>query len=286
MNANDLAQKLSLNPRAVVLVGTLRERMKTSEVGQISGFAPHSTVRGCPPVQFDANGEMLPGTHEAAAIEADFTEQYQRPELAAIAGGYGRALNMVHLLFGRAGTAPNAAEAAVLREAGETFRRSLGRPTFLVAVPTLAAGSYGVAQGRLCPLGLFSDSGEAIWLHPIAVGTLLKADFPATQLHRSLTPKPPAPVIVPVVAPEPHWYEKLTAIWKAKQPRFTPAKLHETVLDRRAERLVDDGLAKTKTEGLAIAKREHAAYVAATATPAIEEAPAAPTKTRLTSARI
>lgn len=280
MEQNELAKKLSLDARAMILTGSFRERVKASGAGQISGFSPHYTIKGVPLMEI-AEGQVASPQQEAVAIEADFAEKASRPELAAITGGYGRALNMVHLLFGRTGTPPNSAEAAVLIEAGKIFRESMGQPTYLAAVAVLSTGAYGVAQGRLAPIGLFNAQGESLWIHPIAKDTLLKADYPQQQTQRSLQPAPP---VVEAVAPARHWYEQLSEIRSKQAPKVTGQKLHEAVIERQADTLVIYGQARNKTEAMATAKREYAAY-AVTQKPAIP-LPEPAAKVKLSAAKV
>jgi hypothetical protein len=241
----------------LILSGTLTERTKQSAVGTISGFSPHHTVQGCPPLRFDDNGEALPDNPNAAAIEASFVEA-PSSKLGDILSGYGRQLNMVHLQFGKSSIAPTPPEAQVLREAGEIFRRNVGVPTLLVVLPIHAAGAYGVSQGRIYPIGLFNTDGKCQWLHPNA-HHFIKAEFPANQVHRSTAPKPtqPAPQAAP---PEPHWYPRLMALWEEKKPNASKTDIHELVIDRRAERLLDDGIEPTKTKAIAAARKEAQAF--------------------------
>ncbi|WP_415907036.1 hypothetical protein [Oleiharenicola sp. Vm1] len=282
MNSIELAKKISLDPRAIVLTGTFRERVKTSDSGQISGFIPHHAMRGCPVLQFGTDGELVPMQQEAGAIEADFSEQ-PMPETSAITSAYGRPLNMVHLMFGRQGVSANPGEARVLKEAGETFRRTIGQVTHLVALPVFTSAQYGVAAGRLFPLGLFTQNGDPIWVNPVAVGKLLKADYPATQVQRSVAATPAAQV---VSQPKTNWYE-LTSATLAKSTKLAGKKLHDLVLDTRANQLVIAGQAADQATGLRMAKQDYETMQNA-AKPPMPPLPAAKTSAakRLSSARV
>lgn len=285
MNSSDLAKAISIDPRAVILTGALRERVKNSDNGQISGYQPHFTMKGCPLVAFDAAGEPLPSQSEASAIEADFAE-VPRPEMTALLASYGRALNMVHLVFGRQGVPANPAESKVLREAGEIFKRHTGQPAHLVTLPVLSTAAYGVAAGRLYALGLFSPQGDALWLNPAAVGVFFKATFSDAQRYRSLTP---APIAAPApAAPKANWYELMSSTL-GKSTGLKGAKLHNLVLSSYADQLLIQGKATDKTSALALAKQEHEAFKAsvsgkeANSAPLPEEKPA---PKRLSTARV
>lgn len=282
MNSIELAKKISLDPRAVVLTGTFRERVKNSDSGQISGFLPHHAMRGCPVLQFGADGELVPVQPEAGAIEADFSEQ-PMAETSAITNSYGRPLNMVHLMFGRQGVAPNHGEARVLKEAGETFRRAIGQVTHLVALPVFTSAQYGVAAGRLFPLGLFTQNGDAIWVNPVATGKLLKADYPSTQVQRSVAA---TPAVQASAQPKANWYE-LTSTMLAKSTKLTGKKLHDLVLDSRANQLVIAGQAPDLAAGLRQAKQDYEEMQNAAKPPMPPlPAPKGGAAKRLTSARV
>ena len=282
MNSLELAKNIALAPRAVILTGNLTERFKNSEADQakISGFEPHYAMTGCPRVQFNPHDEFIPMQQAGAAIEASFTEQFTQPEFSAIATNYGRALNMVHLQFGRQGLTPTPTEAKVLREAGELLKRaSGGQALHLVAFPIFTSAAYGVAAGRLYPLGVFNQAGEALWLNPLAVGTLLQAAYPATQIQRSMT----APVVIaaPAAEPKTNWYATMSASL-GKATKLTGAPLHNLVLGQYADQLVLQGKAADRKAALEIAKREYEA-----SRPSMPELPKPKTAAKkLTSARV
>ena len=280
MNSAEFSKTIALDPRAVVFTGSLAERTKNSDAGQISGYAPHYTVKGCPLLQFDAGSSMIPSFAEGSAIEADFKEQ-ARPEMAAFFSAYGRPLNMVHLAFGRQGVPPNAAEAKVLKEASEIFREINGQPVFLVALPILSSAAYGVAAGRLAPIGVFRQSGEALWLHPGAVGVFLKASYPVNQSQRSTTAVT-APAAAPA-APAIDWYGMMSTSL-GKSTKLTGAKLHNLVISSYADQLMIQGKKSNKADALAQAKLDYDTLKGTNSEP-LPKTPAKPAQ-KLTSARV
>ncbi|AHF94983.1 hypothetical protein OPIT5_00175 (plasmid) [Opitutaceae bacterium TAV5] len=252
MTTSELARKIDLSPRAIVLTGRIRERLKKS----MSGFTPHYPIKDSPPLEYGQDLTVVNQLTEGSAIEADFAEAVNETVLS-LAATYGRTSNMVHLQFGRQGTPASATEARILFEAGEAFKRSAGQPTHLAALPTFAPGAYGAVAGRLVPLGLFSETGDPVWLHPAAVGTLLKAAFPVSQKFRTLSPAPvveapPEPAFTPVE----NWYEVMRTNL-AKTTKFTGMKLHNTVISSYANMLVVQGKAPDITTANKQAREEY-----------------------------
>jgi hypothetical protein len=295
---DELRQKHSIHSELAVLTGVIQVKVK----GAILGTEPHYATIGCPKLQFDPAGELLLDNsvgQNGAAIEAYFTRQSVAPDIQALLSCEGSPNNMIHLLFGQKNTPPHPAAAKVLKEAGDLFKAREGQPLFLVALPIFysgkGAGSGSYVGGRLRPFGLFDQAGEALWINPEAQtvsvdvkGTkLMKADFPATQKQRSVTVIAP-PVVAPPAAPEAHWYDKLSEVY-AKSYKSSGMNLHQFVLAKRADRLLENGQAPTKTEAMKLARAEYAEYAAAKA-PATTEPEPVPlpslSKPRLTQARV
>lgn len=290
MNSTELATRLKLHPRAVILTGTLRERTKNSDTGAISGYLPHFAVKGCPPVAFTSNGEPSPSLQDGAAIEADFAES--QPVMPTVVGSYGRTLNMIHLIFGSQSNPPNASQMKLLREAGEILRSSQGKTVHLIALPVLSAAQYGIAQGRLYLLGLFGEDGTPLFVHPDAVGHTITTAYPQNQKVR--TTQPVAVVATPVQTPAPAvtatatWYESMKQAI-ASVTDLKGVQLHKKTLAARADQLVkSQGL--SPRDALAQAQKEYESIQPGSnptiKTPAVA-AQSAPTPTkRLSQAKV
>ncbi len=271
----ELSCNIDLAPRAVVLSGSLKGRSKKSDAGVIAGFTPHFACRGCPVGVFDPSGEFNPTLAEGLCIEADFDESSAVGMSSTLSSYGGRSMNMVHLAFGRSGVAPNVAEAKALREAGDLFRGMTGQPAFLVALPILTAGQYGVALGRFYPLGLFRTDGEPIWIHPAAQANgFLTCPIPQHQKQRSLDPGPA------FSAPAPDLYTEIHERMKAATGK-SGIQLHNEVIAAYSSQLILSGQAKTQAEATNTArdayerfKKANADASAATTTPAQAQKPA------------
>ncbi len=294
MTPTELASTIKLNPRAVVISGSLTARTKNSaESGEISGFSPHHARKGIPLVPFEGD-EPAPVHMEGACIECDIREQSILPAAAA---SYGRTLNLVHLIFGNENTCPTNNEFKCLREAGEILKANVGQPVHLAALPILLSGAYGVAQGRLYVLALFDHAGNCLFLNPAAKDAkILQAEYPQTQKIRSLAIQvaqvAPAPAPAPVAA-IPGWYPAM-ADTIATLMKLKGAKLHEAVLNTRASQVAKEQKITPKaalalvTEELEQAKqasKAQAAVVAAKTVPVAPQ-PAAPARKSLLSARV
>jgi hypothetical protein len=262
MTANELAEKISLSRRVVVLTGALRGRQKSSEVGSISGYQPHYAMRGCPPATFDTKGELASTVPQGLCIEANFDEENLSGQhgIGAITASYeGRPLNMVHMVFGRSNLAPTSAEAKVIREAGELMQKMTGQPAHLVAAPVLSSGQMGVAMGRFYALALFRQTGETIWVHPAAEKLgLLKCPFPEHQRARSLDPIPVAAAEAPV---EPEWYAQIhdTLMTTSK---LRGLDLHNAVITHYSTQLLITKRATNQVEANRIAREEYETFKA------------------------
>lgn len=249
MLTRDLATKIELHPRALLLQGTLEGRMKNS--GSLPGLTPHYAMPGCPVVIYDgANAVEDPN---AAELEFNFMET-GFPLPAALQGYSAKQGNMVQIMFGRNGQAPTQAAYRVLREASAKIAPLLGskRQVFAASLPILTPGQYGVTVGRHYLLGLFDSDGTPIWLHPdaLAAGTL-RADFPHDQLERST-----AAAAAPQEAPAPStatnpWYETMRVALASTG--LKGKALHTAILNARAHQLVEQGAAPNTKAALALA---------------------------------
>lgn len=257
MNANELAEKISLSRRVVVLTGTLRARQKNSDVGTISGYQPHYAMRGCPPATFDEKGELASTVPQGLCIEANFDEENLSGQhgIGAIATSYeGRALNMVHMVFGRNNVAPTSVEAKTLKEAGEIMQKMTGQHAHLVAAPVLNSGMGGMAMGRFYALALFRQTGEAVWVHPAAEKLgLLKCPFPEHQRVRSLDP-----IAAPAAsaAVEPEWYAQIHAALM-KTSKLRGLELHNAIITHYSTQLLITGRATSQVDANRIAREEY-----------------------------
>lgn len=243
MNATELASSIKLNPRAIVLSGSIQERMKNSDTGMISGLSPHYATKGIPTVPFEGD-EPAPHLHMGASIECALQE---RPLLPKVAASYGTPLNVVHMIFGTQALAPTQNEYRLLREAGQILKANAGRPIHAACLPVLVSGQYGVAQGRYYLLGLFDEQGHALFINPVAKeAQVLTADFPQAQKVRTTSDQAPQ-VAQPIQqAPAgPNWYETLSSNI-ATFSGLKGKKLHEAVMETRAKQLVKDKGLKPK----------------------------------------
>lgn len=277
MTPAELASRIQLSPRAIVMTGTLSERTKTSEGGTISCFTPHHAKQGSPAVCFDGD-EPAPVHMDGACIECALNEV---SPLTTAARSYGRVLNLVHMIFGAAGVVPTQNELKCLREAGQIFRANLAKPIHFVALPILVSGQYGVAQGRLYVLGLFDKEGNTLFVNPAAKeANLLQADYPEAQKIRTLVDAP----LQVAAAPEPEplglpaWYSA-AADTLAVALKLKGTKLHEAVLNTRAS-IVAKEQKLTPKAALAAVTAEYdqakAALKAPAAAPKSIPVPAAP----------
>jgi hypothetical protein len=264
VNPVEFAQKIQLHPRATVLLGVVETRTKNK--GALPGLSPHYAMTGCPLVHYAGSN----ATAEPNAAEIEFLFQETAFPLPSALSSYSpRQGNLVQLTFGRNGEAPTQAAYRVLREASGVLNQVGSREVFLVSLPILTPGQYGVMTGRQYFLGLFNTDGTPIYLHPDAVDQgVFKAPFP---IHQSQ--KGPTTVQDATTAPgQVHWYQSLTSALSGVT-KLKGKALHETVLKARAQQLVDQGVAPSLEAGVAIAKQDLPAEAPATAAPA-----AAPTK--------
>lgn len=287
MTTEDLAAKINLSRRAVVLNGSLIERKKSSQLGSISGYSPHYAISGCPCADYDDQGECLNPKQEGLCIEAKFDES-SSAGIGPITSSYaGQSLNMVQLMFGRRGIAPTGGEAAVMLEAGDLMRQMTGKPVHLVALPILTSGNMGIAAGRFYLLGLFRETGEAVWIHPNAEKLgLLKHPMPPHQTKRTTEAK--VPVATPA-SPEPEWYAKYHETFLSKT-KLRGLDLHNAIITHYANELLLAGRASTQTDATRLARQEYELYkTGKAAAPAAEtarnDAPLPKTAARLSAAK-
>lgn len=266
MNLVEIAAKLVLHPRAIVMLGTCDIRMKNS--GSLPGLTPHYAMQGCPVVQY--NGANAVEDPAPANIEFAFQET-SFPLPSALQGYNAKQGNVVQLLFGRNGQAPTQPAYRLLREASAKVNAVAAskRQVFLVSLPILTPGQMGITTGRHYLLGLFEVDGTPIYLHPDAVAQgVFKAEYPADQRERSTAAQPAAPVVA-------SWYEPMAAALSSVGLRGK--ELHETILKGRAQQLVDQGVAPSLEAGLALARQDAPAQseAAPNGTPAKAARPAA-----------
>ena len=280
MNAHQLATNIHLSPRAIILSGTIMGREKKSESGPISGFTPHHAIAGVPTVPYDGD-EPAPTHQVGACIECAFTEQNLIP---SVANSYGRALNLVHLIFGNASQGPTSNELKVLREAGQILQANAGKAVYLASLPVLSAGQYGVAQGRHYVLGLFNADGAPLFLNPAAVDAkVLTAAYPQNQKTRNLQAIAPAPA-PKVVGPS--WYDAAAQAIGAFSG-LKGDKLHKAVLEARAKQLGKEQSLKPK-DAAAAAQKDYDTLKQASASPtdAGEQEPAVESRKSIMRARV
>lgn len=269
MNITDrqLTCDIDLTPRAVVLSGFIKPRTKRSEAGEISAFTPHYAIKGCPVGMFGPDGELTSIIGESLCIECDFAEESTVGLGMALSSYSGRSQNMVHLAFGRSGSGPNGAEAKALKEAGELLRSMTGEPGFLVALPILTSGQYGVALGRYYALGLFRSSGEPVWVHPGAQQAgLLSCPLPKHQRQRSLEPGPV------FQTPEPDQFAEIhnrLAVATGK----SGLQLHNQVIAAYTSQLIISGKASTQAEATNMARDAYERFKQAQERPRSSPAP-------------
>lgn len=248
MTPSELAAKIDLDRRAIVMAGTLTPRMKNQ--GALPGLTPHYAMPGCPPVRYTEQGAAAEEPN-SAEIELSFQEM-GFPLPSALAGYAAKQGNLIQVMFGRNGQSPTQAEYRVLREAGTLIGRALEakREVIAATLPILSPGQMGATVGRHYLIGLFDSHGKALWLHPAAVERgLFKAPWPEHQKERSVVEVP-----VPAVAVTATWYEPLAT--KLRAANIKGKALHETVLRARGQQLVELGVAPTLEAGTAIARLE------------------------------
>jgi len=245
MNATDLARRLKLHPRALVLTGKISERKKNSET--LSGFTPHYAMKGCPIVQYQgANALEQPNTAEIEFVfnEADFPLPSILPP---------KSVNLAQLVFGREGQAPSQGAYRVLREAGSLLKTLADskRDVYLVAMPVFKPGQYGVASGNLYPLAVLGAEGTPLWVHPEAQERVLTCDYPAQQKERSLAETRSEERTEREAMEE--WYRPLA---RALQVHLKGDALHDAVISARAQQLVDRGSAPSLKAARTLIERE------------------------------
>lgn len=238
MTRNELALAIKLDSRASLLHGQLEARSK----GPISGFTPHYATAGCPVVEFLGDGRARPEPQgaeiEFLLVEDDFPLPRTRTSFAAKQG------NLVQLLYGRQGQAPTGGEYRVLREAGVRIQQTFQtrQPVYLASLPILTPDRYGIMSGRHYLLGLFDNSGQALWLNPAGLeGHVLTAAYPESQRERSCED------LAQAVEHGTEWYAALRTraiklVEKAGE-KPTEGRVHNEVVTLRAQLYVEQGLA-------------------------------------------
>lgn len=247
MTPSELAAKIELDRRAIVMAGTLAPRLKNQ--GSLSGLTPHYAMPGCPTVRYTEQGAAVEEPN-SAEIEVSFQE-LGFPLPSALAGYAAKQGNLIQVMFGRNGQPPSQAEYRVLREAGTLLARALEakREVVVASLPILSPGQMGATVGRHYLIGLFDTHGKALWLHPAAVERgVLKAPWPEHQKERSMAE---APLPTTPAAP---WYEPLAA--RLREAGVKGKALHDTVLRARGQQLVELGVAPSLEAGIAIARLE------------------------------
>lgn len=247
MTPNELAARIELDRRAIVMGGTLTPRLKNN--GGLPGLTPHYAMAGCPVVRYTEQGAAVEEPN-SAEIEVSFVEM-GFPLPSALSGYAPKQGNLIQIMFGRNGQSPTQAEYRVLREAGTLIGRALDakREVVVASLPILSPGQMGATVGRHYLIGLFDAHGKALWLHPAAVERgVLKAPWPEHQKERSVLEAP-----IPAAAAAP-WYEPLAK--KLREAGIKGKALHETVLKARGQQLVEMGVAPSLEAGTAIARLE------------------------------
>lgn len=248
MTPSELAAKVELDRRAIVMAGVLVPRTKNN--GALPGLTPHYAVPGCPVVRYTEAGAAV---EEPSAAEIEVSLQETGfPLPSALAGYAAKQGNLLQIMFGRNGQPATQAEYRVLREAGTLLGRALEakRELVVASLPILTPGMGGVTTGRHYLVGVFDTHGKAVWLHPAAIERgLLKAPWPEHQKERST-----AEARVPETAPAAPWYEPLAR--KLREAGVKGKALHETVLRARGQHLVELGVAPSLEAGVAIARME------------------------------
>ena len=277
MNTAELAQKLHLHPRAVVMSGTITLRMKNQ--GALPGLTPHYARPGCPVVSYAGANAV----EEPSAAEIEFSFQESGFPLPSAMGAYSpKQGNLVQLMYGRNGAAPTQGAYRVLREASTVLSQvaEAKREVYLATLPILTPGQMGVTSGRHYLLGAFNGDGVALYLNPDAIEhQVLKAEFPAHQKERStggVSREPEASA---------SWYEALASAM-ATATGLKGDKLYEVVLRARAQQLVDQGRAPDLKAGLAQAAQEAPKGAAQGKTAPTAAAPARESSTRQIGARM
>ncbi len=249
MTTFDLANRIKLNPRAVILAGRIEFREKRSGGGdsKIPALVPHYAEQGCPVVQYA--GTSAVSVPSAAEIEFTLVESSNFP-VPALLRTFPKQKNLVMLIYGADGQSPTPAAYRVLREAATLINNlGQGREAMAVLLPITTPAAYGVNNGRYCLLGLFTSAGEAIWLNPDAVDSKMfqGVPYPPAQLERAAS-NAPAQAAASV------WYDAMAAALAGTG--LKGAELRHSILHARAKQLLDQGVVSSLEAGLAIATEE------------------------------
>lgn len=235
VDTRGLAERIRLNPRAVILVGSLHRRSKLSN--KLKGLTPHYAMSGCPEVQYRDDGTAL-SLPNGAEIEFDI-EEWTAPLRAANGGSPSVRPSIVQLVFGGRGLPPSQAEYRILREAGSVIDAAIAheREDFvLVALPLVTPAQYGMS-GRYYFLGLFAVDGHPIFLNPAAVQEgFIECPWPEAQQERAAAD----------VVDGDSWYDEVLAV--AAELTSDPERLRAAAVKARARALRSAGLADLDAE--------------------------------------
>jgi hypothetical protein len=244
VNIREFSARLKLHPRAVILQGRIKFRVKNA--GGLPGLTPHYAMPECPIVQYV--GANVVEEPNAAEIEFQLLEN-EFPLSSALLPFSQKAGNLVQLIYGQRGKGPTQGAYRVLREAAAAFGRIGERgEVFLVAFPILTPDKFGINSGRFYFLGMWAVDGTPIYLNPDAVdGKVFLAPYPTEQKERMATN-------APAVAAAAVWYNAVSSALRATG--LKGQKLHQAVLKARARQLVEEGTAPSLEAGLAMAETE------------------------------
>lgn len=251
----ELATKIKLHPFANLRVGQFSSREKSAEGGaKFPALIPHYAAQGCPRVNW--NGDQAVREAQGAQIEVHFALS-----TSCYPGGPGcipyssvKKGELVQLTYGRQGVPPTSGAYRTLREAGATVERIMAsrQEVYMVSYAAQSPGQYGAVSGRFHLLGIFSLTGETLWLNPEAVRDgLIEAEYPVSQRERSVAEDPHAPTQAAAPAPvTDDWFNRLS---KTLAPYVDTKSLRDAVLKARANELVEKGAAPSPEAALAMA---------------------------------
>jgi hypothetical protein len=251
MNAYDLAAKIKLTPRAVVLSGRIDYRQKQG----MPALTPHYAEKGCPIVQYQgANAIERPN---AAEIEFGMIEAAN--PVPAIARTFPKQKNLCMLIYGHDSQAPTQAAYRVLQEASSIFGKVGQQDVHVAALPVTTPAMGGINNGRFVILGLFDAAGRPLWLNPDAndAQAFQGVPYPDGQAERSASNAPAS-------AQAAVWYNAIASVLAGTGLKGDA--LRSATLNARARQLVDEGTAPTVEAALAMATADAPGATVHTAT--------------------
>lgn len=252
LELRELHTRIRLHPRAILLAGTLDDKLK----GGLPGSQPHYIGSGVTRVAFnDATGDPI--VINPGSIQAEVKlKEMEHPMPSVYCGGSPD--NTIQLTIGERNCGQVAIHLVrVIREFGEVVRRlSDSKAHVIVAgLPTQTPGNYGVPVGRIFPMGIFALDGSPLWIFPDALlAGVIKSPYPAGQKERATSQMGAVGT-----SGKPQWYESLENVASMVNGVKTPYDKQQFIFNLHAQNLVKQLQAKSVHEGMIMALNEYKA---------------------------